>query len=80
MQEAAAFFAPAVQHADVLRRAAEFDGCVPLRYALPSGEAAVGLLKLRDHFLHIAPALYAAQPGGMYGGFLLTRLEIDENE
>ena len=79
MQEAAAYFAPTVPHADVLRRAAEFDGCVPLRHALPSGEAAVGLLRLKDHFLHIVPALYSAQPGGQYGGYLLTRLEINEN-
>ena len=79
IQEAAAFCAPAVPHADILRRAAEFDGCVPLRYALPSGQSAVGLLKLRDHFLHVTPVLYAAQPGGMYGGCLLTRLEIGEN-
>lgn len=79
IQEAAAYFAPAVPHDETLRRAAEFDGCVPLRHALPSGETAVGLLRLRDHFLQIIPALYSAQPGGQYGGYLLTRLEIDEN-
>ena len=78
-QEAAAFFASAVSHDAVLRRAAEFDGCVSLRYALPSGEPAVGLLLLKDHCLRIIPAFYSAQSGGPYGGYLLTRLEIDEN-
>lgn len=77
LQEAESYFAPACPHAESLTRAAAFDGCTPLRYALPSGEAAVGLMKLKDNVLHIVPTRYAAQPGG--GAYLLTRLEIDEN-
>ena len=75
--EAEGYFAPACPHAEALARAAEFDGCTPLRCALPSGETAVGLMKLADNVLRITPARYAAQPGG--GAYLLTRLEIDEN-
>lgn len=77
LQEAESYFAPACPHAEALKRAAAFDGCTPLRYALPSGEAAVGLMRLKDHVLHILPARYAVQPGG--SAYLLTQLEIDEN-
>lgn len=76
-QEAASYFAPACPCSGILARAALFDGCTPLRYALPSGEAAVGLMKLEDNILRITPARYAAQAGG--GGYLLTQLEIPEN-
>lgn len=79
MQEAAAYFAPETPHADPLERAAGFDGCVPLRYPLPGGLPAVGLMRLKDHFLQIVPAVYAHRPGGLNGGFLLTQLEIHEN-
>ena len=76
-QEAASYFAPACPCSGTLARAALFDGCTPLRYALPSGEPAVGLMKLKDNILHITPVRYAAQPGG--GSYLLTQLEIPEN-
>lgn len=74
--EAAAYFAPAVSCADILAQAASYDGCVPLRYPLPGGESAVGLMQLRGNVLHIVPARYAARPGGLNGAYQLTKLEI----
>jgi len=77
-REAAAFFSPTCPYAELLARLQEYDGCTPLRYPLPSGESAVGLMKLRDSVLHIIPAKYTSQPGGPYGAHLLTGLEITE--
>ena len=74
--EAAAYFSPLCPCADVLARAAAFDGCVPLRYPLPDGESAIGLMRLRDHLLRIVPARYSAAPGGTHGPWQLTKLEI----
>ena len=78
LPEAAVCFAPACPYANVLARAAEYDGCTPLRYALPTGESAVGLMRLKENVLHIIPAKYAAQPAAPGSACLLTGLEIDE--
>lgn len=78
LHEAEAYFSPTCPHAEILARVQEYDGCTPLRCALPGGESAVGLMKLRDGVLHIIPAKYAVQPGGRLGGYLLTKLEITE--
>lgn len=77
--EAAAWFAPAVPCAEALRRAAEYDGCVPLRCPLPDGRPAVGLMRMTEHVLRIVPAYYTAVPGPSAGSWLLTGLEIDED-
>lgn len=78
MSEAASFFAPSVPCTGVLARAAEYDGCVPLRYPLPDGEAAVGLIRVRDNVLRVTPVRYAASPGGAHGAWQLTRFDIGE--
>lgn len=78
-QEAASFFASGVACAEILARAARFDGCTPLRHALPDGRPAVGLTKLDQSVLHISPARYTASPGGVHGLWQLTGLFIDES-
>lgn len=76
--EAEGYFSPLFPCSDAIRRAQAFDGCVPLRYPLPGGEAAVGLMQLKENVLHIVPAVYSAAPGGARGAFQLTRLEIPD--
>ena len=77
--EAAACFAPTFPCTEIIRRLSDYDGCIPLRHALPGGESAVGLMKLDGNLLRIIPAVYAASPGGAYGFWQLTKLEIGES-
>lgn len=65
--EAQSCFSPACPCAEILRRAAAFDGCTPLRAPLLSGETAVGVLKLKKGLLRVLPVTYRASPGGQFG-------------
>ena len=74
--EAASYFSPAFPCQEVLSLAAQFDGCVPLRYPLPDGGDAVGLMRLEDGLLRVVPASYRAERGGAHGLWQLEALEI----
>lgn len=76
MDEANGYLAPTASCAEALRRAPEFDGCVPLRYALPGGENAVGLMRLTDGLLRVTPVSYRVSPGGAPGGWRLEDLKV----
>ncbi len=78
MSEAASYFSPVFPFAEVLARAAGYDGCTLLRYPLPDGTPAVGLIRLQGGLLTVIPARCAAVPGGTVGSWQLTGLEIDE--
>ena len=78
-EEAASFFAPGVPCTEILARAALFDGCTPLRHALPDGRPAVGLTRLNQSVLLVSPARYTVSPGGAHGLWQLTGLFIDES-
>ena len=80
MSEAASYFSPVFPCADVLARAAGYDGCTPLKYPLPDGTPAVGLIRLQGGLLTVIPARCAAVPGGTVGSWQLTGLEIDEGQ
>lgn len=74
--DASSFLAPLAACPDALSQAAQYDGCTPLKYPLPGGETAVGLMKLENGLLRIVPAVYTAVQGGARGGWQLTGLEI----
>ncbi len=74
--DAASFLAPLAACPEALSQAAQYDGCTPLKYPLPGGETAVGLMKLENGLLRIVPAVYTAVPGGARGGWQLTGLQI----
>ena len=78
--EAESYFSPVFPCAQVIARAAEYDGCVRLRRGLASGESAVGLTKLRENVLHVIPARFSAVRGGLNGAWLLTEMRIDEEK
>ncbi len=79
MNEAQSYFAPMCCRTEALERAGEYDGCVPLRYPLPGGEAAVGLMKMDGSLLRITPIRYKVTCGGAHGAWQLTELELSEN-
>ncbi len=79
MHEAQSYCAPMSDCMEVLRLAENYDGCVPLRYPLPGGESAVGLMKLDGGLLRITPLRYRAVAGGSYGAWHLQELRLVEN-
>lgn len=76
--EAAAYFSPLCPCDDLLKVAATYDGCTPLRVPLLSGEPAVGLTRLEGGLLRIIPAIYRASPGGPHGWQLDSMRIADE--
>lgn len=77
MQEAAGYFAPACPCREALERAAGYDGCVSLRYPLPDGSSAVGLMRMEGGVLRVLPARYTVS-GGEGSAWQLTGLTIDD--
>lgn len=71
------YLAPTADCAEALKQAGEYDGCLPLRYPLPDGGDAVGLMRAEQGLLRIVPARYHAAPGGKQGGWLLDALQIE---
>jgi hypothetical protein len=77
MDEARGYLAPGAE-ADALQAAIESGGATPLKYPLPDGRPAVGLMTLRDGWLaSIRPVFYHASPlGGPQGVWRLDRLTL----
>ncbi|MDL2206604.1 hypothetical protein LJC33_06830 [Eubacteriales bacterium OttesenSCG-928-N13] len=73
------YFVPgAISSADAaLADAAQSDGCVPLKYALPGGQNAVGLVRLlTDNCAQVSAIAYQAQPmGGSQGMWRLSQMQ-----
>ncbi len=79
LQEAQSYCAPLSDCMEVLKRAQNYSGCVPLRYPLPGGEAAVGLMKMDGALLRITPLYYQAVRGGIHGAWQLQAMRLVEN-
>ncbi len=77
MDEMNGYLAPTADCAAALERLREYDGCTPLRQALPGGGDAVGLMRMEQGLLRIVPVHYHAAPGGAQGGWQLDALKID---
>lgn len=79
-QEIAGYLVPrlAQEAPQVAQLAAAFQDCMPLRYALPGGEPAVGLMQLVcPCYGRVQPLAYRALPlGGPQGPWRLERLEF----
>lgn len=81
MDEALAYLTPGAENQAMpaLREAAESDGSTALKYPLPSGRQAVGLVRMiSDNCAQVRPVSYHAQPmGGSQGAWRLSKLEIE---
>ena len=75
--EARGYLAPGAA-ADALQEAVASGGATPLKYPLPDGRPAVGLMALRDGWLaSVRPVFYHASPlGGPQGVWRLDRLTL----
>ncbi len=78
--ESHAYFTPGFRAQDnrALAEARAADGCTRLRYPLPDGRQAVGLVSLSgDNCAHVTPVAYHALPmGGTQGAWRLDSMEL----
>ena len=77
VDEARAYLAPGAS-AEALEKAADAAAALPLKYPLPDGRSAVGLVEMRGDWLAvIRPVFYHASPlGGPQGVWRLDRLTL----
>lgn len=78
--EAEGYLSPALRQNSPLENIAErCDLCVEMKYALPSGQAAVGLMKLKsDTLATVEPLFYHVSPsGGLQGPYQIDSLSLD---
>jgi hypothetical protein len=73
LYEAQSYLAPLCEGSEVLEQVRAFDGCTVMRYPMPDGEAAVGLMKLDGALLRIVPLIYRISGSGR-----IERLKIVE--
>lgn len=73
MHEAQSFLAPMCMDGNVLEQVRAYDGCTAMRYPIPGGERAIGLMKLDGALLRITPLIYQTSGSGR-----LEKLKIVE--